>query len=1260
MLQTIRSLIGRRNAVNGVALGSWTGRRLTSIAAAVGVFAAGAPAVAVELGQCMEDRCSPQVCTANDVNLVLVGLGVQDDGCVGPEDTVDIYLRSIASTSTGQTRYDISMWFAVDGDPNGDGARSGTCAVEILTPAASTQSNAPLCLDEDPGGVEFNCGAGPFLNADGDACGDITKGNNLPDCGREDDVTDPSDGNDCSLPDGLGDSTIMDFTEAITFPCTDTYDPVGSPPDGFVDLPYCVTWHNQALSTDCDFPNTPICPSQTSKCTCETGEGAATNIPAPNLGLSCSCSPDPVLDGEATCTVTYTNPDTTPPCDYDPNTLERFRCGTAAFVRFEADYDEDYGSITAAGTAGTGGGGVVSDSNGVLQWTPASRNASSAIVGPGDSASLTFTYDPDAVVGSQMIIPVRTYWSDSEGFDPNVLQAAATTLCEINLSPTWAMVSEVRAVATPGGVVLKWDTAAEAATIGFHVERFDAASGSWTRVNEHLLPAVRQTPGATYRLVDAEAPPSRLLRYRITEVEAKGGIRSYGPYDLEPRAAVATPPAATGFAAKPRAPSPRVLQRAGVVEKSSPVDPTSGSGMVKVHLRETGIYRVGGDELAVALDVSRQQLEKMIVKGRLALSNMGSPVAWTPTHDRSGILFYGEAPIDELSPDNVYWIGQGAGLLMETATRTRPYAEPPPEPQSFVDTVVFEEDLLPMVAFASDPRADLWTWGGVLAGDPTYGVASFELELDDVARSTADAAVVLQLWGLAGAPESPNHETVVRLNGVEIGTAGWDGSGQQTLELGAPHELLADGANTVEIEGLAGNFAIDSIAVRYERHARAAGGALLVPPGGDEVVGVSGFSTPFVRILDLSDARRPMQLDPASITEDPGGSFTVAFRRSSSSAPYLLVADPAIRTDAVLVVDAASDLRSPGNRGEYVVIAPRALAESAEALAGYRMSRGLETRVVLLDDIMDEFNHGLSSPYAIRDFLEAAWRGWRLPPRYAVLIGKGSFDYRDRLGLGGNLVPPMLVPNSSGLAAADLRLGDVDGDDGVPEIAIGRIPVLDAAELDAYVSKIGAYEASRDGDWRRRVLMVADNADVAGDFQADSDALVTVLPDDAVVERVYLDQPYTAAEARSRLLAAIDEGVSLLNYVGHGGSDRLAAENILDTSDIAAMNNGDALPVVTAFTCYLALFDYPGYVSLGEELVVHPDGGAAAVWGPTGLSSNQRAVQLANEALARLPGSGQRVGDVVAETMRAFSEGGGKLSHLDVYTFLGDPALEGP
>src|SRR6476469_1076807 len=67
------------------------------------------PARAVVTGQCVQAR-GGNSCTANDVTFVLVGLGGQTDGCVGPTDTVTLNLGAKVSNTTAQTRYDIGMY----------------------------------------------------------------------------------------------------------------------------------------------------------------------------------------------------------------------------------------------------------------------------------------------------------------------------------------------------------------------------------------------------------------------------------------------------------------------------------------------------------------------------------------------------------------------------------------------------------------------------------------------------------------------------------------------------------------------------------------------------------------------------------------------------------------------------------------------------------------------------------------------------------------------------------------------------------------------------------------------------------------------------------------------------------------------------------------------------------------------------------------------------------------------------------------------
>ncbi len=79
--------------------------------------------------------------------------------------------------------------------------------------------------------------------------------------------------------------------------------------------------------------------------------------------------------------------------------------------------------------------------------------------------------------------------------------------------------------------------------------------------------------------------------------------------------------------------------------------------------------------------------------------------------------------------------------------------------------------------------------------------------------------------------------------------------------------------------------------------------------------------------------------------------------------------------------------------------------------------------------------------------------------------------------------PVILAKTPEGLFAADKMFGDVTGKNGLPEIAIGRLPAVTNAELQAMIDKIKAYESGQ-GAWTGKALMIADNADDGGDFAA--------------------------------------------------------------------------------------------------------------------------------------------------------------------------------
>ncbi|MCZ7638105.1 MAG: C25 family cysteine peptidase [Verrucomicrobia bacterium] len=244
-------------------------------------------------------------------------------------------------------------------------------------------------------------------------------------------------------------------------------------------------------------------------------------------------------------------------------------------------------------------------------------------------------------------------------------------------------------------------------------------------------------------------------------------------------------------------------------------------------------------------------------------------------------------------------------------------------------------------------------------------------------------------------------------------------------------------------------------------------------------------------------------------------------------------------------------MSDPATRASYVVIAPDAFADAAAAWAAYRdypaglLTAPLRSQVVRLEAIYDEFSDGLVTPLAIRSFLRRAHEQWAFKPRYALLVGDGTIDYRNLRGYGENLVPPCCFPTPYGLFVSDSQLGDIF-DDGVPRVAIGRLPVHHAAELEPLLAKVAAYER-RPAGWPQQALLVADRPDAAGDFiQAAADLALLLKP--RYRGEVLHPLPYPGpgdssaldlAAMQSALQTALNQGLDFLNYVGHGAVDRL-------------------------------------------------------------------------------------------------------------------------
>jgi hypothetical protein len=681
--------------------------------------------------------------------------------------------------------------------------------------------------------------------------------------------------------------------------------------------------------------------------------------------------------------------------------------------------------------------------------------------------------------------------------------------------------------------------------------------------------------------------------------------------------------------------------------------------VAKITLMKDGLYFLPVGDIAAALEVSESRVRSVLEDGNVLLTRGGQPVAYLRAEGNSGIYFYGEGIDSIYTRENVYWLAEGQGLQMEQMEGEGP--DPVNNEDTFLETLHLEQEHWALTALFNDPEADYWLWDSIISGSPALGSKSFTLTSDG-AISAGGATLSVHLQGATDTGAKPDHHVIVRLNGTQVGGGQWDGTNGYDLALSFEQALLNDGDNTVEVIGVldAGVtysiFYVDSFDLSYHRRYRAEGGVLLSGGESHPVVTIGGFSDAAILLFDVTDPVEP-RIVKATTVDVHGSEYRVSFVPETSEALYLAVSMEGLSAPVSVSADVPSDLKASNNRADYVMIVPTELKQAAQALADYRQGQGLETMIVDLEDIYDEFNNGISDPGAIQEFIAYAYQEWDLSPSYVVLVGKGTYDYKDHQGHGDNLVPPILVTTPyHGLFASDNQYVDVSGADGVTEIAIGRLPVVTVEELEGFLAKLIAYEAAGEGAWRGHVLMLADDPDEGGNFPQDSDALLSLLPGQYTSERIYLSE-VPIGDARQRLLDGIDQGAVLVNYIGHAGLDRFAQEGLLLTGDVGSMTNGERLPVMTAMTCGMGRYELPGYMTLGEALVLKGDGGTVAVWAPTGLSMNSPARVLEEEWMRAIFEEGETIlGEVVVRALEGYAASGEMPYLLDIYNLLGDPA----
>ena len=165
---------------------------------------------------------------------------------------------------------------------------------------------------------------------------------------------------------------------------------------------------------------------------------------------------------------------------------------------------------------------------------------------------------------------------------------------------------------------------------------------------------------------------------------------------------------------------------------------------------------------------------------------------------------------------------------------------------------------------------------------------------------------------------------------------------------------------------------------------------------------------------------------------------------------------------------------SKSNSADYLIIAPDIFYKhnKIKALAFWRAEyNGFDVAVANTSDIQQQFGPGEAG---IRDFIGHVYNLWTAPNssdgRVAYVLLIGDVEHIPVHISDGNSMFLEKCPDT----ATDNWYACVSGEDYIPDVMLGRLPVKDTDELNNMVDKIIQYERNpHRGEWIKRALLIA-------------------------------------------------------------------------------------------------------------------------------------------------------------------------------------------
>ena len=527
-------------------------------------------------------------------------------------------------------------------------------------------------------------------------------------------------------------------------------------------------------------------------------------------------------------------------------------------------------------------------------------------------------------------------------------------------------------------------------------------------------------------------------------------------------------------------------------------------------------------------------------------------------------------------------------------------------------------------------------------------ITTINFDLPGFDPSSSSARVYIEAQGLT----ITQHDTNVSINGNPLNPlSGVDRQlASQTLEI--PASFLQETGNSLDLQSTASPSDISllgKLKIVYKRKFELHENMLFFRTNAYKKTTLTGITDRSGIVFDITDPDNPREIGNADLIPD-GPGFKIELPPNRPLEMLAVTVSGILQADSVEDHKAES-LSDAGTAADFIIVSHANWLTEAGNWAAYRAGQGLQTKVIDVADVFDEFGYGREGASAIRSFLEFAHGNWQVPPAYVLLMGDGSYDPRDFEGNGKfNYVPPMMVDTLYEETGSDDAIADFDGD-GLAEIPIGRIPVRDPSDVTDALQKVMTFESSLATAPARGSLCASD-LPAGYDFETLCQNLQNQLPGTIPTAAINRGD----ANAKTNLLSDLNTGRYLVNYSGHGSVGVWAATSFFGQADVAALTNSNDLSLFTMLTCLNGYFLRPVPDGLSEALLRSDTGGAVAVWSSTGSTTPDVQEAMATRFFQQLGnGTMERLGDHVNDSKATIV--GGRDVRLS-WVLLGDPALK--